>query len=468
MLKQKNCFFFFIFFVLAPQNIIAGVMDTYGITSRSSSMGNAGTALKRNGGSTYYNNASLYLNENVDISFGFIHAHTNFPTTKDVILFYDDNRIPQTNDVSHKAPDVLGTYIAISFPIKNFLSLGFLFYTPIQYLISIHLQDPFIPTYALYQNNHQRFNLNFGIGTKPFLGFQFGLGATILASAKAKIDINIAIEDAPIDNNKNDINAQVQPKIFPILSTRWDVGEVIPILKGFITALTYRHKIYLPANIDINVNAIVDVGLGESASFNTNILLPVKINFIDKFIPTQLALGFLYNKPNSPLTITLDLIFMQWSKYQGSYIEIDLESFNIPPLGMLSVNRKELPKNLFRNTVIPRFGFEWILNMEQETSIALRTGYSFELTPIPEQTALTNVLDTDKHIISGGFGVNLLGFNIDLYVQYHQLIPREVKKELQASCDDPNASHQIGYPCSGIITISGNIISTGINFNLDF
>ena len=59
-------------------------------------------------------------------------------------------------------------------------------------------------------------------------------------------------------------------------------------------------------------------------------------------------------------------------------------------------------------------------------------GYGFVPTPVPDQTGITNYMDSDRHVVSAGVGLRYFPrsapgpINIDLGGQYQQLVTRTV------------------------------------------
>ena len=66
-----------------------------------------------------------------------------------------------------------------------------------------------------------------------------------------------------------------------------------------------------------------------------------------------------------------------------------------------TVNLPPVPDVGFRDIFVPRVGIEWLL---LNKSIALRTGYRFQPTPIPQPEDRTNLLDANTHFFSFGTG----------------------------------------------------------------
>ena len=83
-----------------------------------------------------------------------------------------------------------------------------------------------------------------------------------------------------------------------------------------------------------------------------------------------------------------------------------------------------------------RIGFESIKS-HGLWDFAFRLGYGFEPSPVPDQTGITNFVDSDKHVISVGFGLSkafkdaaLNGpVSLDVHYQLIQFEARNVRKD---------------------------------------
>ena len=107
---------------------------------------------------------------------------------------------------------------------------------------------------------------------------------------------------------------------------------------------------------------------------------------------------------------------------------------------------------------MPRVGLEWAKRRNHVSLFSVRGGYAYEPTPIPIQTDETNLLDANKHIVTGGVGVSFsvpalieAPIAVDAHVQYHALVGRTAAKNVAYDCDDPDERPPVGYPCSGEI-----------------
>jgi long-chain fatty acid transport protein len=163
------------------------------------------------------------------------------------------------------------------------------------------------------------------------------------------------------------------------------------------------------------------------------------IHYIHYWTPNEVAAGFAL-KPRNDLLIAADLTWSNWSQY------LDPQS--------------QVPEKKFRDTYTPRIGLEYI----HHTGIVMRAGYSFQPSPVPEQTGSANYLDNDKHVFSIGLGYTFSRspipiwkkpLTVDSYFQYQKLVQREYHKESQV-------------PPENDLTFGGYLISAGIDLVLHY
>jgi len=102
---------------------------------------------------------------------------------------------------------------------------------------------------------------------------------------------------------------------------------------------------------------------------------------------------------------------------------------------------------------------EWAAHRSEELSVYLRSGYFYEPSPAPRQTAETNYVDADKHGVSLGLGLALVDpsktlggpFEIGLTVQSVFLPTRTTEKTDPA---DPVGDYTArGYSMGGFVTM---------------
>lgn len=111
------------------------------------------------------------------------------------------------------------------------------------------------------------------------------------------------------------------------------------------------------------------------------------------------------------------------------------------------------PDPPWRDSVIPRVGLEYRLTKDW----ALRLGYFYESSPVPEQKRASSFLDNDRHVFSAGAGYSFrepLGIvreplTLDVALQYIHMRGRKTRKDPGFSPDFESEGH--------IVSATGNL-----------
>jgi long-chain fatty acid transport protein len=179
--------------------------------------------------------------------------------------------------------------------------------------------------------------------------------------------------------------------------------------------------------------AIGKVQVGEEGGITlaVNLLL----NYETYYSPQQHNFGASYRWDDRWL-LSLDLSWLCWS-------------------GFTSESREGQPEPSWDDTLVPRMGIEY----RPIQALALRFGYFYEPSPVPEQKKTSNYLDNDRHAFSWGIGYTFSDpfhivrqpMDIDLAFQYVYMPARETEK-------DPAFAPPVEYETRGeIFSIGGNI-----------
>jgi long-chain fatty acid transport protein len=200
--------------------------------------------------------------------------------------------------------------------------------------------------------------------------------------------------------------------------------------------VAYRGELALKADFDVQI--VVD---------GTN-LFPLQLEAVTLFQPQQVALGIAVD-PLDWLTLAVDLTWANWSAYDDAFITIR------PVVPQAEID--------FKDIWIPRLGVE----VEPVKGWALRGGYYYQPTPVPDQKGATNLVDLDKHVLSLGLAwtwwteterivrteegpkietADRAPLTIEAFFQWHHLVGESVDKV-------PGSSPQTGdsYEASGEI-----------------
>jgi hypothetical protein len=168
---------------------------------------------------------------------------------------------------------------------------------------------------------------------------------------------------------------------------------------------------------------------GEFTILAGSIAVVDRYQFYDFSSPEEVALGVVV-QPLEALSVSLDLTWGRWSTYRTIH--------------------DELPDPGFSDVIDVRVGAEYLA----AHGIALRGGYAFLPSPVPEQIGLHNFLDAHRHEIAFGMGVNLeesahVPVRIDLALRYHVQHEQRATKDIVYDADTSALGvtiDNLGYP----------------------
>ncbi|MBN96119.1 MAG: hypothetical protein CL928_18925 [Deltaproteobacteria bacterium] len=428
------------------------------------------------------------------------------PVTCERNVLYDGN---QDGVVDHSEPSdywleedyegPTGLQLGYLRALGKWLRLGFTIALPPKRIVLFEQHDPYLPYYPRWRSWPHRVGVHLGASGRITEGLHIGLGVTVLA--QARIDLSFEVDALVTDDqiadqgtagdldvdlliNTEAIRADVRPALGPVAAVSWDLGNIVPKLKGLRLGVVYRHPIQIqvdPAVLQLDFNALVqEIGsLGE-------VLIPIQTQIVyaatDFATPRQVALGLGYTHPRFQLAV--DLTWNQWSAIVPNAAQINEELTDIE-IGLIDLNAQVLnarvlePLN-FRDTITVRVGGELrppalplsgkLGSRLKEVGFVVRAGYGYDPAFIPEQTGLTNFLDNGTHTATLGLGVwthdalQLMGgpIALDLFGQLHILEPRTHTKDPEVAA----AGYPEGWPTLGEVRSGGLVGVVGLGLSL--
>jgi len=176
----------------------------------------------------------------------------------------------------------------------------------------------------------------------------------------------------------------------------------------------------------------------ETHIFGDPLVLPINItlNFSGYYWPQQHNFGISYRWIDQ-LLVSVELSWFRWSEFTSG--------------------SRGAPDPPWHDTLVPRIGLEF----DPTSRLALRCGYFYEPSPIPDQTKISNYLDNDRHAFSFGLGYTFMDplrvikppIVTDIVFQY---IHMPTRKTIKPS----------GVP--GGFETEGEVFSVGFNVTLNF
>ncbi len=315
-----------------------------------------------------------------------------------------------------------------------------------------------------------------GVMIRPFEWLR--VGATYRGAFQWDVTIDV---DARLTLENYQVNLADLPNIAPGL---------LP-LKGVI-------ELHAPALGDKPLRVPIELeGLDGILTVNATVPVRVLADMSDHWKPQEAALGA-SAKIGDAWLVTTDVTWYDWSQYPAPDLRLVIDDWNInlstlpssmrarirtlsvpvlgtvgplPPVqitlpGLTAKVKIKFPtQQIIRpkthDIFIPRIGLEHRLPPAYgalwvgEVQMAFRAGYSYQPTPFEPERGYINLVDTDKHVLSGGMGLTFnKSLSFDAYTQYHHLIPIRIEKELFDPDTPFEAIEAEGYVLGGGLSVS--------------
>ncbi len=416
----------------------ASFFDTYGFSARAVARGGAFVALGFDYDAAYYNPANVLSRKRVHLGFGFDYVAPAMEFTA-----AEGEFTPLSPD------DNLGFHLGFSTPIggifDNVLGFGLAFFHPLSTGTNVSSVDPALPWWYRYQNLPNKLVIAAALSVEPVSWLRLGIGAQLLAGLDGEVQASLSLAEGRF--LRESIDLEVVPRLGPTAGLA--LGPFGNEAIGwFRFGATYRGPLELDYSLPVTVD-IEQVGR-----------LDVLVQGVSLYTPHELALGIGWESAPAPepgWSAELGFTLEMWSQAPPAgarfVLAVDDRYLQPPdpndpsdtPDALIDVQGEPTPLGAI-DTVSPRGGVEW----RPEDHWALRAGYVYRPTPLPDPVYQTNTLDASAHIMSLGVGV-MFGdptgdkaspLSVDLAVQWTHLNLRTVRKDLAAG--SPQGAYQAG------------------------
>jgi long-chain fatty acid transport protein len=431
-----------VFFLLFTEaGAAANVAESLGLGARAIALGNAYTAIADDFTSVYYNPGGLSSAPESKLTIGALWARPYF--------YY------QEHGGARVRPHLYSTgslYIGVSSNLGHLTgysqlrkwTLGLSFYAPVERALLADIPNESTEKrFIFYLDQTQVMAISAGLSFQILHSLSIGVAGNFLADLRApnEADVEADIRTViPYLAGASDLAKKVRPRIMrdaelkaaPILGVRFTpVG-------WFSCGLTFRGKFYAETvgTQDILIR-FKDFSERSEGMLQSAVL--ADIHYVHYWTPNELAFG-LAMRPRRDILVAADLTWSDWSDY-------------IDP-------QWRVPERKFSDTFTPRIGLEYV----RPPGFAVRAGYGFQPSPVPEQTGAANYLDNDKHVFSFGMGYTFARsplaiwkkpLTVNCYVQYQQLVKRHYHKTVEASSENT-------------LSFGGHLVHAGVDIVLHF
>lgn len=416
---------------LATSRASAQPMDTYGIGSRSIAMGGAVTADVSDFSANYYNPAGLVRGDQLRLSIGWYGA------------IHDLNVDGRSSNVDPLHGAVMG--LVVPGHIGDFrFAFG----------LAVHLPDDAVsrtrslphaqPRWELYDNRGHRTYLATHVAIRPFDWLLIGGGISFLSTSTNELTLrgDLNITRPTMSHLESSLSANLTTIRYP------QVGiQVIPIPE-LSFGLVYRGQFALNNTLIAEAGcARDDPGCAHPAQFS-GVGSPFRGYFdlftqsVNAFVPQQLSLGASWSI-TPEFRMNLELTWVNWSSYVSPIgtsritLEIDLPDSLRDMIRVPSAIAGTSPVAAnFSDRFVPRIGAEGLAFQDSHVAVRLRGGFFYEQTPVPDQTGMTTLIDTDRWVWTAGLGLALIdlrplldgSLSFDLHLSYAYLPSRTTRK----------------------------------------
>ncbi|HEY4715931.1 MAG TPA: outer membrane protein transport protein [bacterium] len=427
-MKKIKTFLALTLFAVTASSLYANSYNIFGVDSRSTAMGNAYTTLATDPTGLYYNPAAIVnTTYGTTTEFSYLYPYENFEFKGKSLaaqLKLDD------------ASDMDSPY---GFSIGGINKVGPIFGKHIAFGVLIHVAKGHLLIKERFKPESEPITLLFeelpyttiilaGAGYQVNKYLSVGAGVSVLADLKLMLETDMTAEPFYAEATGE----------FPL--------NISPYLGILYNAAKYRIGLSYRGEKKVKV----------STTLNDDLTGPINLDMGGQHSPQQITIGFSYFM-NDSLTMAADLGFVQWSAYTPPWVAVTLGNEGLGK-AMTPLTRNDPG---LRDTLLPKIGAEYTMI---DHKLAVRGGYIFRQSPVPAQTGISNLIDSNTHIISTGMGYALAIMNVpkmielDMHFQYQLMTKRETTKP-ENLIDNP------AYPG---FTARGDIFNAGFTVKFNF
>ncbi len=363
-------------------------------------MGSMGTANPDEPNASFYNGANLALRDGFEVYIG------------DTILLPGSTYQPleggeEVSTVSQVFPPP-NFHIGVPIDLKGAGKLGVGMGLTLPYGLGIRWPDDWEGRDLIISQDLQTYNFNPNVSYKvPGIDLAVGVGAQIYHS-NVRLERNVILRD---DTEVTSIIA--------------GSGQ------GYGATASLMYKPNNHVSIGLNYRSAVTLDIEGKARFEGEEDTPFERTFTDQNgstsidIPHALTLGVGWNFDK--VFLGLDVNYTTWSRYQQVVLEFSEPCEEGSQTCEYGVDKTDPPQSVITSNWNDAMAFRFGVEYEAVKNLKLRTGFTYDMTPVPEQTLSPSLPDNDRAVIAAGVGYSKNGLRGDFGYQYVKALKREVK-----------------------------------------
>ncbi|MFN3198612.1 MAG: OmpP1/FadL family transporter [Bradymonadia bacterium] len=389
-----------------PQVASAGLFDVYGFGARATAMGNAHCAASEDYTAVFYNPGALT-----------VHGKPHVGTGLNVVvpsLYVDRQQSGADAPLTELPESNVGVNLGLLFPlgglIENRLALGVGLYVPTIQVTRVDAVDVQTPHFHRYDALTDKLVMAAGLAYRVHDRVSIGVGGQLLGTLTGKATATLD----PLGRRflRRDLAVDLETASAPI------AGVLVQPADDWRLGFSYRGALSLDYSLSTDLTI---QGAGRMVAVVEGQAL---------WTPPTYTWGASWK--HQSLSATADLVWSRWSLSPDPSASFNL-LLDGEPIDKGSVDVGATPVDLgAKDTLDVRLGMEWRPN----DFWALRGGYGFHPTPLPQQTQAPNYIDSAAHQIGLGFGytfpdplaMHRSPITLDLSIQGTFLTDREMRK----------------------------------------
>jgi long-chain fatty acid transport protein len=360
----------------------------FGFGARSQGLAGAGVAIADDAAAVFQNPAGLARARGIDVSFGY--AFVNYALEANGA----DAGLPNVNALE-------GGLVVPGAILGMPVAFGFSIAMPDGRLSRLREAEPNVPYWPLDGAGPRLVDVGTGFAARPLRQLVIGAGVGFVASLHGNFGIygNAVAADGNgseyESNLRHAVDADLTASRFPLVGIGFMPNDALSL------GLAYRGAAIVEHRIQASLTGTLQI---EDST------VPVRYTYDSRsdvaYMPGALTLGASY-RPLRAWLVTAEVAWEHYEPFRSPYTETS-SSVTLPPsldIEIPGTSPIAVPPARFHDRFVPRFGVEPCFALERSLDLKLRAGYAYQRSPVPEDQVGTRFFDLDRHLISGGAGV---------------------------------------------------------------
>jgi hypothetical protein len=337
--------------------------------------------------------------------------------------------------------DIAGTQLALQlgWALGEAAAVGgaLALHVPNRSLARIEFQPGTEPSFVRFDPAAQRTTADAVMSARWGL-LSVGLGVSVLVSAEGQIDFVLG-QDGGGTYADGQTDVSLPYEVAPVFGMAADFGAA---------ALAIRYRGAQAIELDLGTRALVDVQGNP-----LNGITRVELSGASGYVPATFDLGARWSF-GANLRVVGALQLARWSAAPSPVANLTMDV----DLGLSPGQREgRFVRPAYRDTLSPRWGMEWLPKGSAGTW-ALRAGYAYTPSPVPEPAGFASPADASTHTFGMGAGYDLgsvwgVDLRLDGAGQLVSLVDRTFDKRRDTI---PFARYEVGgFLLMGNVAVEG-------------